>query len=134
MRPIPSSKGLASAANTDNVLGSMRELGTLPVFDYYTATVQRAASPAEVVEAVATYLSYWPRGRVLKLQAMVGGWAPFDERQQPLPIESREQVRALGDDLERQRRNFEASGAAITLELFEIEMCFLMARRRFGKR
>ena len=52
MRPIPSNKGSGYAANTDNVLGSMRELGTLPVFDYYTATVQRARSPAEVVEAV----------------------------------------------------------------------------------
>src|SRR5688500_7664766 len=112
MRPIGSRRGIATQAGTDNVLGSLRELGTLPVFDYYSAIVQTATSPAEVVAAVAAYLSYWARSRVLKLQAMVGGWAPFDERQQPLRLESREQVRAVGDDLERQRRKFEARGTA----------------------
>jgi hypothetical protein len=103
-------------------------MNSLTELDSYAGSIECASSAAQIVYAVRIYLGNWTRRRVLKLQQLVGGWAPFDVDQQPLPIASADDVHTIGEDLDAQRRRFEASGLAITQELFEIDAFFLLAR------
>jgi hypothetical protein len=103
-------------------------MNSLTELDSYAGCIECASSPAQVIHAVRVYLGNWTRRRVLKLQQLVGGWAPFDVDQQPLPIASPADVLTIGEDLDAQRRSFEANGLAITQDLFEIDAFFLLAR------
>jgi hypothetical protein len=81
----------------------------------------------EIVCALQMYLADWPMLRVRKLQALIGGWAPFDSKQQPLPIANPEDVVTIGRGIVAQRRAFEAIGMPIPRDLFEIDALFMIA-------
>jgi hypothetical protein len=119
--------------NTERIHETFAELGTQAAFDYYASDLQEATSAECIVEAVAAYLSRWNPRTVSRLQAMIGGWAPFDQAQCPLHIAGADELRLIAKQLEAQRRKFEARGAAITPELFEIDMCFLFARESLDR-
>ena len=113
--------------NTERIHDNFAGLGTQAAFDCYASDLQEATSPERIVEAVAAYLSRWNYRTISRLQAIIGGWAPFDPAQRPVYIAGAAELRLIAAQLEAQRRAFQVRGAGLTPELFEIDMCFLFA-------
>jgi hypothetical protein len=96
--------------------------------DRFVVLMSRARKVSELVVAIRTYLSSWPVARVARVQAIDAGWAPFDERQQPLAILGPQDVRQVYDDVRDQVVSLKAGGVAPTPELLELELVLFLAQ------
>jgi len=88
-----------------------------------------AGSIAEILERVQAYLDSWSRERIIRLQKMDGGWAPFDRSQRPLRVGSLGKVHASGDAIHLHCVALRAAGFPLTPELVELDEFFRAARQ-----
>lgn len=105
-------------------------LDSLTEMDRYVGLMAAApAGTAGVAAVVSAYLAGWPRERVLALQRIDAGWAPFDDRQQPVPVCEAADVLQIADALHRQCVALRESGIPATPELLELDLFFFFARQ-----
>lgn len=108
-------------ATNDYVLESLNQL------DRYVRLMGAVPTIGGVVDVVRTYLAEWPRSRVLRLQSMDAGWAPFDDNQQALPIDDADDVRRVFASVRNQCAALRAAGLTLTPELLELDLFFFFA-------
>jgi hypothetical protein len=108
-------------ATNDYVLESLAQL------DRYVRLMGAMPTIEGIVDVVKIYLAEWPRKRVLSLQAMDAGWAPFDDNQQAQPIEDADDVRRIFASVRSQCAALRAAGLTLTPELLELDLFFFFA-------
>jgi len=108
-------------ATNDSVLDSLGKM------DRYIKLMAPAATTDGLVDVVRAYLASWSRARILSLQAMDAGWAPFDDDQRPLPIHDAEDVRQVCIAVRNQCTALRAAGLKPTPELLEVDLFFFFA-------
>jgi hypothetical protein len=96
--------------------------------DRFVVLLSRARKVSELIVAVQAYLSSWPAERVARVQAIDAGWAPFDERQQPVAVIRPQDLRQIYDDVRAQIASLQAIGVAPTPEFLELELVFFLAQ------
>ncbi|MGQ0511696.1 MAG: hypothetical protein ACT4P9_13925 [Betaproteobacteria bacterium] len=77
-----------------------------------------------ILEAVQAYLGSWSTERIVNLQKMDGGWAPFDTNQRPLRVGSLARVHAIRDAIHRHCIALRTAGFPLTAELVELDEFF----------
>lgn len=83
---------------------------------------------SEILEGVQAYLGSWSKERIVSLQKMDGGWAPFDASQRPLRIGCLAKVHAVGDAIHRHCIALRTAGFPLTPELVELDEFLYRAR------
>lgn len=102
-------------------------LGSLTEMDHVLVLMAKARKASDIVDAVRAYLSRWPAARVARVQMIDAGWAPFDERQLPVPIIGSLDVRQIYGAVHGQVVSLKESGMAPTPEFLELELIFFFA-------
>ena len=110
-------------ATTEYVLDSLTEM------DRCVRLMAAATGSAGIVDAVSEYLAGWSKERILSVQKVDAGWAPFDERQQPGPVYGVVDVLQICDSVRSQCIALKESGIALTPELLELDLFFFFARQ-----
>jgi len=110
-------------ATTEYVLDSLTEM------DRFVRLMAAATGAAGIVAALNEYLAGWTKERVLRLQKIDAGWAPFDDRQQPVPVYGAVNVLQICDSVRSQCIALKESGIALTPELLELDLFFFFARQ-----
>lgn len=113
-------------ATNDYVLESLTQL------DRYVRLMGAVPTIDGIVDVVRIYLAEWPRARVLRLQSMDAGWAPFDDNQQAAPIEDAEDVRRIFASVRNQCAALRAAGLTLSPELLELDLFFFFANESMG--
>jgi len=83
-----------------------------------------AGGISEILQGVQAYLGSWPKERIIDLQKMDGGWAPFDANQKPLRIGSPANVHCSRDAIHRHCIALRDAGLPLTPELVELDAFF----------
>ena len=104
-------------------------LGSLTDMDRCARLMKAATGAAGIVNAVSEYLAGWTRERVLNIQKVDGGWSPFDERQQPVPVHGVDDVLRICNSVRGQCVALKESGIAPTPELLELNQFLFFARQ-----
>ncbi len=94
---------------------------------YYLWLIAKANGPAAIVEAVREYLASWPRERILAIQKIDAGWAPFDGYQCPQQIDSALDLRCIRDAIHSHCIALREAGVGLTPELVELDEFFFTA-------
>jgi len=110
-------------ATTEYVLDSLTEM------DRYVRQMAAATKPADLVDAVSGYLASWSKDRVLNIQKIDAGWAPFDDRQQAAPVCGVTDVLQICDSVRAQCIALKDSGIPPSAELLELDLFFFFARQ-----
>lgn len=110
-------------ATTETVLHSLAEM------DRYVRQMAAATGAAGVVDVVGEYLAGWSKERVLSIQKTDAGWAPFDDRQQPVPIDAAADVLRIGRSVRNQCIALKESGIDPAPELLELDLFLFLARQ-----
>lgn len=110
-------------ATTEHVLDSLSEM------DRCVRLMAAATGSAGIVDAVSEYLAGWSKERILSVQKVDAGWAPFDERQQPVPVCGVVDVLQICDSVRSQCIALKESGMALTPELLELDLFLFFARQ-----
>lgn len=113
-------------ATNDYVLESLTQL------DRYVRLMGAVPTIDGVVDVVRIYLTQWPRARVLRLQSMDAGWAPFDDNQQVVPIEDADDVRRIFVSVRNQCAALRSAGLTLSPELLELDLFFFFANESMG--
>lgn len=95
--------------------------------DRYAGLLAGAGDAPEVVAAVRDYLAAWPSERVASVQRVDAGWAPFDDRQKPLPLYRPADVSSICDAVHSQCVALSGAGMTLTPELLELDQCLFLA-------
>lgn len=110
-------------ATTERVLHSLAEM------DRYVRLMAASKGSADVVDAVALYLAGWSRDRILSLQKTDAGWAPFDDRQQPVPVYAAADILRICHSVRSQCVALKDSGIVPAPELLELDLFLFFARQ-----
>lgn len=110
-------------ATTEIVLHSLAEM------DRYVRQMAAATGTAGVVDAVGEYLAGWSKERILSIQRTDAGWAPFDDRQQPVPVFAAADVLRIGESVRSQCIALKESGIDPAPELLELDLFLFFARQ-----
>jgi hypothetical protein len=108
--------------STNYILDSLMEL------DRHAARLSGAHDADEVTEVVRSYLAQWPAERIARVQSVDAGWAPFDDRLQPVPVLGPSDVRQICESVHDQCVALKAVGIPPTPELLELDLFFFLAR------
>lgn len=92
-----------------------------------------AREVVDVVAAVRDYLAVWPAERVARVQRVDAGWAPFDQDQKPTAVYRATDVHRICDAVHAQCAALRDSGMALTPELLELELFFLLATAKLAQ-
>ena len=84
---------------------------------------------SEILEAVQGYLNSWSKERIVNLQKIDGGWAPFDESQQPLQVFSVAALHCNRIAIHRHCIALREAGMPLTPELVELGEFFYNASK-----
>lgn len=87
----------------------------------------KARNEVEVMAAVREYLAAWPKARVADLQRTDGGWAPFDELQQPIPLYRSADLTKIHDAVHGQCASLRGAGIVPARELLELDVFLFLA-------
>ena len=79
--------------------------------------------------SVSEYLAAWSKERILNLQKIDAGWAPFDDRQQPVPVHGAADVLQICHSVRSQCIALKESGIVPAPELLELDLFFFFARQ-----
>lgn len=86
-----------------------------------------AQAPLEVVKVIRSYLAAWPKERILSVQTIDGGWAPFDQNQVPSKINGIQDLRCVRDAVHRQCVALREARMVLTPELVELDEILFIA-------
>ena len=110
-------------ATAENVLDSLTEM------DRFVRRMSAASGAAGIVAAVNDYLAAWSKERILNLQKIDAGWAPFDSRQQLVPVYGAVDVLQICDSVRSQCIALKESGITLAPELLELDLFLFFARQ-----
>jgi len=110
-------------ATTEYVLDSLMEM------DRFVGLVASATGPAGIADAVNKYLASWSTERILSLQKIDAGWAPFDYRQHPVPVCGTVDVFQICETMRAHCTALKESGITLAPELLELDLFFFFARQ-----
>ena len=110
-------------ATTEYVLGSLTDM------DRFVSRMAAATGVAGIVVAVSEYLADWSQERVLSIQKIDAGWAPFDDRQQPVPVYGAVDLLQICESVRSQCVALKDSGITLTPELLELDLFFFFVRQ-----
>lgn len=110
-------------ATTEYVLHSLTEM------DRFVRLMAAATGTAGIVDAVSEYLAGWSKERILNLQKTDAGWAPFDDRQQPVPVYGVADVLQICHSVRSQCIALKESGIEPAPELLELDLFLFFARQ-----
>ncbi len=113
-------------ATNDYVLESLTQL------DRYVRLMGAVPTIEGIVDVVRIYLAEWPRSRILSLQSMDAGWAPFDDNQRVAPIEDADDVRRIFVSVRNQCAALRSAGLVLSPELLELDLFFFFANESMG--
>jgi len=105
-------------------------LESLIEVDHYAHLMARAQDTDAVTSVLNTYLSSWSEERIERLQAIDGGWAPFDEWLRPMPILGVRDILFLPRAIRDHCRAVRAAGVEIATELLELDLVLFFAAER----
>ena len=88
---------------------------------FYVESMASANGISRILQAVQEYLDSWPKARIADLQKIDGGWAPFDERQQPLQMFSGAAVHSIRNAIHAHCIALQEAGMEPSPELLELE-------------
>jgi hypothetical protein len=128
---VPQATALQCAEGT--MSDSTDVLEALNAMDGFLVAMNDAGSAAEIVMLVERYLAGWPAERVRRLQRVDAGWAPFDERQRPAPVDCAADVRRIHANLHAHCRALKAGGIALSPEILELDLFFFFADLALGE-
>ena len=94
---------------------------------YYLWFMAKADGPSAIVAIVQEYLASWSRERIVALQQIDAGWAPFDDCQRPRPVHSALELRCIRDAVHAHCIALREAGMALTPELVELDEFFFTA-------
>ena len=86
-----------------------------------------------VVAAVRDYLAVWSSERVARVQRVDAGWAPFDQDQKPTAVYRATDVHRICDAVHGQCVALRDAGIALTPELLELELFFILATAKLSQ-
>jgi hypothetical protein len=110
-------------------MGILERPSGVPELLHCLELIAVAEAPAGVVEVIRNYLAAWPKERIDSVQAVDGGWAPFDLSQRPSPVNGIQDLRCIRDAVHRQCVSLRTAGLALTPELMELdEILFIAAQ------
>ena len=92
-----------------------------------------AREALDVVAAVRDYLAIWPSERVACVQRVDAGWAPFDQEQKPTAVTRATDVHRICDAVHGQCVALRDAGIALTPELLELELFFILATAKLSQ-
>ena len=92
-----------------------------------------AREALDVVAAVRDYLAIWPSERVARVQRLDAGWAPFDLEQKPTAVYRATDVHRICDAVHGQCVALRDAGMALTPELLELDLFFLLATAKLAQ-
>lgn len=95
--------------------------------NFHVELMAGAKGIPEILEIVQEYLNSWSKERIVDLQKMDGGWAPFDESQRPLRVFSADAVHCDRDAIHRHCIALREAGMPLTPELVELDEFFYNA-------
>jgi len=110
-------------ATTEYVLDSLAEM------DRFVGLMATATGADGIVAAINEYLAGWTRERVRGLQRIDAGWAPFDERQRPVPVHGAVDALQICDSVRGQCIALKESGITLAPELLELDLFFFFVRQ-----
>lgn len=111
----------------EHVLESLTEM------DRYMRDMGRSTEPSAILDIVRAYLFSWSAERILKLQRIDAGWAPFDEYQRPTGVCSAADLRGISSALHNQCKALKASPLELTHELLELDRFFFVANEMLSR-
>ena len=97
--------------------------------DRYVRLMAAANGTAGIVDAVGEYLAGWSRERILNVQKTDAGWAPFDDRQQPVPVFAAADILRICHSVRNQCIALKESGIVPSPELLELDLFLFFARQ-----
>lgn len=100
---------------------------------HYGWLLARARDEGEVMAAVREYLGAWPRARIESLQRTDGGWAPFDELQQPVPLYRSADVKKIHDAVHGQCTSLRGAGILPAREIMELDFFLFLACEKLAQ-
>jgi len=92
-----------------------------------------ARDALDVVAAVRDYLALWPSGRVARVQRVDAGWAPFDQDQKPTAVYRATDLHRICDAVHGQCVALRDAGMALTPELLELDLFFILATEKLSQ-
>lgn len=98
--------------------------------DRHIGRIGAARKTSAVLAAVRAYLNSWPAERVARLQCVDAGWAPFDEHQQPLQVNTVADIEDVFRDVHQHCTVLRKSGLDMCPELLELDWVLLFAHQR----
>ena len=110
-------------ATTEYVLHSLSEM------DRFVRSMAAASGTVGIVDAVREYLAGWSKERILNIQKTDAGWAPFDDRQQPVPVYAAADVLQICHSVRSQCIALKESGTVPAPELLELDLFLFFARQ-----
>lgn len=108
-------------------------LEALNEMDGFLVAMRGALDAEEILKLVERYLAGWHAERVRRLQCVDAGWAPFDERLRPVPVECAADVRRIHAALHAHCRALKASGIDLPPEILELDLFFFFADLALGE-
>lgn len=98
--------------------------------DRFACLVAAAGDASEVIGAVRDYLAAWPAEKVVRVQKVDAGWAPFDEYQRPAPLYRSADLRQICDTVHGQCSALRTAGVSLAPELCELDLFLFLACTR----
>jgi len=102
-------------------------LDSLSAIDRYVRLMAVVPSIEAIASVLNTYLTSWSEERVERLQAIDGGWGPFDERQRPMPIYGAGDIFFLARTVREHCKAVRAAGIDVTSDLLELDLMLRFA-------
>jgi len=95
--------------------------------DRFVCLVTAARNAADAIGAVDEYLAAWSIEKIARVQKVDGGWAPFDENRNPIPLLRPSELRKACDAVHRQCSALRAAGLPLAPELLELDLFLFFA-------
>ena len=102
-------------------------LHSLSEIDSYVRAMAMAPDVNAITSVLNTYLASWPEDRIEDLQALDGGWAPFDEWRRPMPILGARDIFFLARSVRDHCKAVREAGIELTTELLELDLVLFFA-------
>ena len=96
---------------------------------HFLELIASAEGPLAVLSAMQSYLNAWPKERIANLQRVDGGWAPFDNGQKPLQVDTIEDLTRFQDAIRRQCVALKQANMQLTPEIVELDEMLSIASR-----
>lgn len=101
--------------------------------DHFVGRLSAARDADELIDAVRDYLAAWPEEKVIRVQKLDAGWAPFDDTQRPAPLARPSDLLDAGERVHSQCTALRSAGLPLAPELLELDLFLFLAGARLAE-